>query len=279
MRNPKENPTKKAVTTAVASLWREGSLGELQGFLDSLNTPPDLNQLAGSLNVVKIVPSSEVANAAVYRSKEGFVIVVNNQQSQSRQKFSLAHELGHILLNQELSNASRADGWVTLQRDRAIEKKCNRLAGSMLMPRSAFLRDAGRAPLSPFGLRWLAGQFGVSLWSAAIRWGEVGPQHLAVFKSSLSSRTRRPAIEWASVHTPDGMKRIFIPKHKHVDHMRSVDSALRSRTYRTSWEQLGISGIDGEFNIRTLGIGMKRKPWAISVVPLDRRALSHESLP
>jgi len=58
------------------------------------------------------------------------VIVVNKKHPGERQRFTLAHELGHLLL-QQVGNVN-------------IEQASNRFAGAFLVPRAALLPEVGR---------------------------------------------------------------------------------------------------------------------------------------
>jgi hypothetical protein len=81
----------------------------------------------------------------------------------------LAHEIGHILISQDESVARRTSG---LKHD-DIERLCDWIAASILMPRQWISRDAlgGRFDLSL--LRLVAHRADVSMAAAAVRLAEV----------------------------------------------------------------------------------------------------------
>ncbi len=81
------------------------------------------------------------------------VIVVGDQRPGDRQRFTLAHELGHLLLDNRL-----ADGL-------DIESCCNRFAGAFLLPRRSLINVLGehRNLIEPRELSLLKQEFGISM--------------------------------------------------------------------------------------------------------------------
>lgn len=69
----------------------------------------------------------------VHRGKRPsvFAIVVNRQHSLERRRFTMAHELGHRLLNLDGLNGKMA------------ESVCNRFAGALLVPKATLEREMG----------------------------------------------------------------------------------------------------------------------------------------
>jgi Zn-dependent peptidase ImmA (M78 family)/transcriptional regulator with XRE-family HTH domain len=70
------------------------------------------------------------------------IIMVNNSNSFSRQIFTLFHELGHILLGVN-GITDVEDKYIDLMSnsDRSLEIACNKFAGEVLVPSSAFLKE------------------------------------------------------------------------------------------------------------------------------------------
>jgi Zn-dependent peptidase ImmA (M78 family) len=92
------------------------------------------------------------------------IIVIGNQHPGDRQRFTLAHELGHLLLDNRL--ASGMD----------IEQYCNRFAGAFLLPRQSLIRIVGehRNFVEPRELSLLKQEFGISMTCILHRLEEVG---------------------------------------------------------------------------------------------------------
>jgi len=92
------------------------------------------------------------------------VIVVGDQRPGDRQRFTLAHELGHLLLDNRL-----VDGL-------DIESCCNRFAGAFLLPKQSLINVLGehRNSIEPRELSLLKQEFGISMTSILHRAEEVG---------------------------------------------------------------------------------------------------------
>jgi len=92
------------------------------------------------------------------------VIVVGDQRPGDRQRFTLAHELGHLLLDNRL--AAGLD----------IESCCNRFAGAFLLPRQSLINVLGehRNSIEPRELSLLKQEFGISMTSILHRAEETG---------------------------------------------------------------------------------------------------------
>ncbi len=93
------------------------------------------------------------------------VIVVNNSDSVLRQRFSVAHELGHIRMNHGLSRCSMS-GQVT--RIPVLEANANEFASELLMPKLLLQRHGYLVP------EQIANLCRVSLDAAKIRSEELG---------------------------------------------------------------------------------------------------------
>jgi Zn-dependent peptidase ImmA (M78 family) len=99
------------------------------------------------------------------------VIVVNGEEPGERQRFTLAHELAHLLLS--------------LRRDEGHEALCHRFAGAFLVPADALFDALGRARrvLSMGELFSLKSLFGVSAQAIARRAKDLGIVSDAVYEA------------------------------------------------------------------------------------------------
>ncbi len=87
------------------------------------------------------------------------IVVVGEDWPGDRQRFTLAYELGHLVLQGRL--ATHLDD----------EKACNRFAGAFLAPRSAVKRELGlrRRFIEPRELYMLKHEYGLSMWGWVYR--------------------------------------------------------------------------------------------------------------
>src|SRR5208282_6291742 len=70
------------------------------------------------------------------------VIMVNNSNALSRQMFTIAHELGHILFGVHgITDIDEAYFDLMDQADRELEIKCNEFAAELLVPDEEFKKD------------------------------------------------------------------------------------------------------------------------------------------
>src|SRR5208282_5212313 len=62
--------------------------------------PVQVGDLARSLNIdVRYSPGKEDVSGALIRDGSSVVIAVNSAQHENRQRFTIAHEIGHFLLH------------------------------------------------------------------------------------------------------------------------------------------------------------------------------------
>jgi Zn-dependent peptidase ImmA (M78 family)/DNA-binding XRE family transcriptional regulator len=94
------------------------------------------------------------------------IIVIGNQWPGDRQRFTLAHELGHLVLNGFFTPASLDNE----------EKYCNRFAGAFLLPKEALISILGehRNYIEPRELSLLKQEFGISMQGILHRAEDIG---------------------------------------------------------------------------------------------------------
>jgi IrrE N-terminal-like domain len=151
--------------------------------------PVDLHLVAHRLDVGAI--------ERVYLTEEGRttwregrpVIELRNDRPHTRSRFTLAHELGHVVL--------ATDG-LTRCRTRSLEPDdeevlCDWIAAALLMPRDWVRPYARREPYTLSLLRLVAHRADVSLSAAAVRLSEVGR------RTCILLRWKRTEHRWTLV--------------------------------------------------------------------------------
>jgi len=144
--------------------------------------PVDLDGLAEALGLIVRRDPSLPADISGRIERAGptepFLITINGRHSHRRQRFTLAHEIGHYVLHRDLigdgltDNAlyrGRLNSGEELEEYREIE--ANRYAADLLMP-SAAVRAEYRGGKRSYAE--IAGAFDVSPDAARIRLKEVG---------------------------------------------------------------------------------------------------------
>lgn len=97
----------------------------------------------------------------------GSIIRLNSENSPKRRRFTLAHELGHLLLG--VPTVVGESFYDSLQSDNAEERRVNDLASELLLPQSVVEKTLPSVPVLAAQLRKLAKQAKVSELAAAIR--------------------------------------------------------------------------------------------------------------
>ena len=115
--------------------------------LSSLEPPVNLRSLAKQWGVTSIEEQSIQSDAMLLPGPNGYKVVLRKGDNGSislRQRFSLAHELGHLLLHKiGYSDASQqvAHRAVAQNKRDAEEVLCDDIAAEILMPQLAFQHD------------------------------------------------------------------------------------------------------------------------------------------
>lgn len=81
------------------------------------------------------------------------IIVISSHWTGDRQRFTLAHELGHLVLEKRIP------------KNMDIEKACNRFAGAFLFPKESLIKEWGekRTKITPNELSLLKHEYGISM--------------------------------------------------------------------------------------------------------------------
>lgn len=123
-----------------------------------------LHAMAIRLGVTRIIEEPMPFDGGLYELPDGERIIKLNAESlPARKRFTLAHEIGHLLLGRPGLRSPCGH-------DQALETTCNQIASELLMPREEavpFVKSLGKP--SPEKLRAIASRFEVSLEAAARR--------------------------------------------------------------------------------------------------------------
>ncbi len=208
--------------------------------------PPFLPQeYAAALDVRKI-ETTNLANASglLLQLAQGYIIRLNEKDSEVRRNFSCCHEMGHILFrNLALDDYVRQIEYRTYnppvrdrQRARTRERLCDVAATELLMPSGVFKAHLHTLGLGVDSIAPLASAFKVSVQAAAIRVAELASEHCLALLWQPWPKSGQPKglrVSWAR-HRPDGVPyrpvRSLVPRpsslHKAFDGDASVSSLL-----------------------------------------------------
>jgi Zn-dependent peptidase ImmA (M78 family) len=133
--------------------------------LDGIECPPtDLTSLSAKVGVTRLEALDIAGSGELRRDAEGSAIVYSRYLTQPRRRFTIAHEVGHVIIESTGQHAPR--------NGREVERLCDMLAAEMLMPRDVF---AKRLPpnLSMEDVFAISREFQTSLSTTAIRCAEL----------------------------------------------------------------------------------------------------------
>ena len=131
------------------------------GLMDGLSCPPtDLSALARRLAVQEISLESLPGSGHLEKLDNGYRIICSSHQALPRQRFTIAHELAHIIFEKTGRNPPREGA--------EVERICDMLAAECLMPTSIFRRFLPQS-LTAADISRLATLFLTSRTATAIR--------------------------------------------------------------------------------------------------------------
>jgi len=108
--------------------------------------PVSVDAIAKALGLdVRYAPTSDDVSGALIRNGNSAVIAVNSAQHENRQRFTIAHEIGHFILHKRTERHFDEDFRIDYRNTVSSEAtrdeiEANRFAAALLMPES-FLRQ------------------------------------------------------------------------------------------------------------------------------------------
>lgn len=150
--------------------------GQVRDVLDLGNAPvADVAELAGQLTGIDVgatdLPPGVAGVCATDPERATCIVLVNTTEVAERQRFTLAHELAHVLFG-DSTHVDQVDG-----RRSARETLCDEFARHLLIPEDgvrAWLKRAGQPPVDERVLALVARHYGVSPAVARIQLDRMG---------------------------------------------------------------------------------------------------------
>ena len=148
-------------------------------------TPADLvlEDLAFALGVVVLEGRLDSADARlIRRGEKGLIRVKEDIPERGRKRFAVAHEIGHWVLHQAVSQvlSCTSEDMVAGYKGSAPEIEANYFAAELLMPEGLYRQRAGTTTPSAELLRELANYFQTSLTATVVRFVEVAEDGCAM---------------------------------------------------------------------------------------------------
>ena len=163
----------------------------------------DLEALARRWGVTSIEEREIESEAMLLPTKNGYSIVLKKVSSPGqavRQRFSMAHELGHLLLQKA---EPRGDARAPMKHrghgySDDEERLCDQIAAEILMPRMAFYEDGWMEGWSLRSLRILAVKYDTSVPATAMRMIDLMPDEALMGVWKVSGNDGESArLQWA----------------------------------------------------------------------------------
>jgi hypothetical protein len=226
--------------------------------------PYDVQPLLDHFNISEIRERPIDRDARLVFQDGRLAIEVNPLFPANRRRLSLAHELGHLLINHCSGDAAVCAD----HGDSASEALCNRLAGELLAPESAVIRYFEDNPTLA---TWQDSVRCSSLVSAAAAFGiSVDAMACRVFHDLKLARSK-VALVWRYCRNSDRSDsecdlRLsslwhcieslrFIPRNKTAPTASVIRRAFQENGVVVSEEYLCIGSLKGNFLIEAVGIG------------------------
>ena len=145
--------------------------------------PVNLEKIVKSLGIqIKRSELEDNISGFLYLKNETPIICVNKGHSRPRKRFTIAHELGHFILNHHgdlFIDRARVLYRNTVSHDGIIkeEREANRFAAELLMPEELLVKELIENEIdidNEFELKQLAYKCGVSIQALTIRLTNLG---------------------------------------------------------------------------------------------------------
>ena len=157
----------------------------------------DMVELAAGLGVTRVAKTALSVDGLTMPVGSEKTILIKDGVSAVRQRFTLAHEIGHLFLDDKTTRRI----WLRTPLGQgekahdALESFCDNVAARILMPKPWLIRDLKDKSPMPSLLSGLAKQYGVSLQAFCIRAIEFlgGPYHI---------------VEWGEDNTGNGVREL-----------------------------------------------------------------------
>ncbi len=138
----------------------------------NLSSPVNMFDVMQALNInCKAVEDVDYDAKLSGNKDEGYCVSYDKNQLSERQQFSIAHELGHLLLHKIKNESSKKAYYRKIGNNSRLEWEANEFAAALLMPREEFI-NVCMNNADAFGnvdLNVVANNFGVSKQAARVR--------------------------------------------------------------------------------------------------------------
>lgn len=149
-----------------------------------IERPDQLEDLAWLLGAQVVEGSLRGSLARVARFRDRSRIRLSHSHVEPGQRrFSIAHEIGHVVLEHDRSATCARDGMRAADGDSLIEEEANVFAGDFLLPTKLVRKRCEVSPVDLGVVEAIAEEFHTSLVATSIRFAELTSERCAVVLS------------------------------------------------------------------------------------------------
>ena len=198
--------------------------------------PTDIEAIGRKVGVQKVSYEKFPGSGELHKEKDGYRIVCSSDQPRARQRFTVAHEIAHVILERTGRNAPRAGN--------SVERVCDMLAAECLMPTSVFKAQLP-ATFTLSDIAHLACTFETSITAAAIRCAHF--RQLCIFGVTGDRVTwgyggiRRGAVMSLLEEVRDGVRSVMAGKQTADNKVYFYGNGYRGGYRRFDWIRLGTN--------------------------------------
>lgn len=146
--------------------------------------PTDLDKFGQALGVIEVERRELNVDGMVLPKGKGYKVILNSKKP-ARRRFSLAHELGHIIVESGSLATPQFRGGPPSHKQ--LENLCDKIAAEILMPEEQFQEHMERLGLQLSSVLQLKRTFDTSFESTAIRFADFLPFPAVLSKWSMVS--------------------------------------------------------------------------------------------
>lgn len=154
-----------------------------------LEVPVDLMVLASVLGVSSVRETAIIEDGRTIWHDGIPAIEIRQDRPKSRKRFTLAHEIAHVLIEVKQTVAHRS---FSFTHDN-IETLCDQVAAALLMPRDWISQYSGRSQFNLSQIRLIAHRADVSLAAATVRLAQVSG------RTCMLLRLQRAPTRWVII--------------------------------------------------------------------------------
>ena len=260
--------------------------------VDRRHSLASLSALASSLGVSRVIEQplqngpDGIVDAMLIPANNGFVIALNENVSESRRRYSLAHEIGHLVIQKAEDNGGDGEPNHRFRKarydhsDQQEERLCQAIAAELLMPAASFTESLDHLGYSLKNIPALAQEFASSITSTAIRYKELMPEPCLLVRWHSSSRLRGAlSPSWSLCNEAPG-PRVEVASAGRTRSplaFSGAEDAWSAASMKTTYEKLLERGSSRnrsylrfpEFRTESMGFGKEKSRFVLSAVYLS----------